>query len=85
MVFGLFVTAVSCAGDTGEKPVGELVAQETPTSTIEEVTPTPPPAPTPETPPQPTPAEQKCEASSVSDETSLFSIHYHFTYSHVCV
>ena len=69
MVFGLFVTAVSCAGDTGEKPVGELVAQETPTSIIEEVTPTPPPAPTPETPPQPTPAEQKCEASSVSDET----------------
>jgi len=74
MVFGLFVTAASCAGDTGEKPVGELVEQETPTSAIEEVTPTQTPAPTPaeqipETPPQPTPAEQKCDASSASGET----------------
>ena len=26
-----------------------------------------------------------CNFSAFSDETSLFSIHYHFTYSHVCV
>ena len=75
MVFGLFVTAASCAGDTGEKPVGELVEQETPTSTIEEVTPTQTPTipydpmatvndilPNPED-------EQKCDASSASGGT----------------
>ena len=61
MAFGLFVTAVSCADDTGEKPVGELVEQETPTFGIEEVAPTQTPAPAP--------AEQKCEASSASGGT----------------
>ena len=61
MAFGLFVTAVSCADDTGEKPVGELVEQETPTFGIEEVAPSQTPAPAP--------AEQKCEASSASGGT----------------
>ena len=49
MAFGLFLTATSCSGDTGEKPVGALVEPETPTANIEEATPTqtPTPAPTP--------------------------------------